>query len=574
MHTLALKILYILESETKKNDVTNVSLLHGDPYDWKDGKWIHSSIPMTVSGTDALYEYWFVSIKPEFRRLRYGFKLEDEDETIYLGDKGFGAAPWDDVAYYFCFPFLHPNDVFDAPNWVKDTVWYQIFPERFANGDQSNDPEGTLPWGGAAPTPENFFGGDLKGVIEKIPYLKRLGISGIYFTPIFKAYSNHKYDTIDYMEIDPQFGTKEDLVELVNTCHEQGIKVMLDAVFNHSGFYFPQFQDVLENGENSKYKNWFHTHEFPLKTDDIPNYDTFGFVPQMPKLNTQNHEVREYLLEVGRYWVREFNIDGWRLDVANEVDHQFWRDFRTEVRSIKPELYILGEIWHDSMPWLHGDQFDAVMNYPFTTNLLNLFAKQSITAKEFVWNMTTVNHMYPSTVNAVQFNLIGSHDTPRVLTEAGEDKNRLKQIFNFLLTFIGTPCIYYGDEIGLTGEQDPGCRKCMPWDESEQDLDLFTHVQTLLRLRKEVPLLGNEGTFTFLNPDQHEHVIGYTKTDGRTTILMLMNTSSLDQEYKIPFNLKGKLIKNLWTEKEYAAEASSLIEQLPPYGFTILAFEE
>ncbi|WP_335870038.1 alpha-glycosidase [Bacillus sp. 2205SS5-2] len=555
---------------TKKHDVENVTLLYGDPYDWNEDKWSYSQIPMIKSGSDDLFDYWFASIKPEFRRLRYGFLLQDDKETIFLGDKGFESTPPADVAYYFCIPFLHDNEVFDAPDWVKDTVWYQIFPERFANGNTSNDPDGALPWGSAEPTTTNFFGGDLEGVTKNIPYLKELGISGIYFTPIFKAYSNHKYDTIDYLDIDPQFGTKEEMKILVETCHANGIKVMLDAVFNHSGFFFPQFQDVLKHQEKSLYKEWFHLKEFPLVMEPLPNYDTFGFVPEMPKLNTANPDVKDFLLQVGRYWIEEFNIDGWRLDVANEVDHEFWRDFRKEVRAIKPDLYILGEIWHDSMPWLLGDQFDAVMNYPFTNNILNLFAKQTINAKQFVENMTNVNHMYPTTVNSVAFNLVDSHDTPRVLTVCGENKARMKQIYNFMLTFTGTPCIYYGDEIGMTGEQDPGCRKCMEWDKNKQDLDLFQHIQKLLSLRKEHTLLANEGTFTFLPPELHENVVAFTKSDGHHTMLILLNTGEENVKYTIPFNLQGKVIRDVWNNKEFAADSPTLVAELGAYEFSIL----
>src|SRR5699024_5658775 len=208
------------------------------------------------------------------------------------------------------------------------------------------------------------------GIIKHLDYLVDLGINGIYFTPIFKAHSNHKYDTIDYMEIDPQFGDKSTFKELVKACHEKGIRIMLDAVFNHSGYYFSQFQDVLEKGENSKYKNWFHIKDFPIQTDPVPNFDSFAFTSHMPKLNTEHPDVKQYLLDVATYWIKEFDIDGWRLDVANEVDHQFWREFRTAVKSVKQDVYILGEIWHDSMPWLQGDQFDAVMNYPFTNSAI------------------------------------------------------------------------------------------------------------------------------------------------------------------------------------------------------------
>nr|WP_263323345.1 glycoside hydrolase family 13 protein [Neobacillus sp. Marseille-Q6967] len=556
-----------IQIRTKRDDVKQVTLIYGDPYNWSQKEWQTAAKKMKKSGSDQLFDYWVVSVKPALKRLRYGFLLEDEQESICFTEKGFySVPPLDDTGYYFCFPFMNPIDIFRAPDWVKNTVWYQIFPERFANGNPKNDPEGALPWGSADPSPSNFFGGDMEGVIDRIPYLKELGISGIYFTPIFKAYSNHKYDTIDYLEIDPQFGTKETFKELIRVCHQNGIKVMLDAVFNHSGFYFPQFQDVLENGETSRFKDWFHTHEFPLVTEPQPNYDVFAFTPFMPKLNTENPEVKEYLLEVGRYWVREFDIDGWRLDVANEVDHAFWRDFRKEVKRIKPDLYILGEIWHDAMPWLRGEQFDAVMNYPFTTNILNLFAKQTITVKEFVENMTGVIHMYPQPVNEVAFNLVGSHDTPRILTECQEDVDRVKQIYTLLLTYSGSPCIYYGDEIGLTGTMDPGCRKCMEWDKERQNTDLFQHIQKLIQLRKQYPLLANEGELSFIYSEEQKNLLAFTKSNEEKMILVLLNTGKDHIHYKLPAHLQNKPAKNLWNQRKVSNF------KLPGNGFMIVEF--
>jgi cyclomaltodextrinase / maltogenic alpha-amylase / neopullulanase len=557
--------------KTKKDDVTSVSLLYGDPYEHTKDGWVVTYVDMIKSGSDNLFDYWFAAMQPEYRRARYGFKVSDSDSSLFFTEKGF-FEELPTVDHFFCFPYLNKIDVFNAPKDIKDTVWYQIFPERFANGDEKLNPPGTLPWGSTEPTPTNFFGGDIEGVIQKLDYLADLGITGIYFTPIFKAYSNHKYDTIDYLEIDPQFGDNESFKRLIKASHDKGIKIMLDAVFNHSGFYFPQFQDVLEKGEESRFKDWFHIREFPLVTEPKPNYDTFAFTPFMPKLNTENPEVKEYLLEVGRYWVREFDIDGWRLDVANEVDHAFWREFRIEVKKIKPDLYILGEIWHDSMPWLRGDQFDAVMNYPFTTNILNLFARSSISAKEFVENMNSVIHMYPKNVNEVAFNLVGSHDTPRILTECGGDIDKVKLIYSIMLTFIGTPCIYYGDEVGISGEHDPGCRKCMEWDETKQNRDLFHHVQKLIKLRKDNPLLANEGELTFIPSDYHETCLAYTRSNGDKTFFIVVNTTEEAVTYPIPFDLKGKKIKDVWTNEEFAAEANDLAVNLDGFGFTILEF--
>ncbi|WP_394136717.1 alpha-glycosidase [Cytobacillus oceanisediminis] len=556
--------------QTKKDDVAEVTLIHGDQYLWSDGKWLFEETDMLKSGTDGIHDFWHVFIEPPYRRSRYGFKLKSGEEELILTEKGFYTLPPTDSGYYFNFPYLHAEEVFEAPSWVKETVWYQVFPERFANGNPDNDPEGALPWGSAPPSPTNFFGGDFEGVIEHLDYLQDLGITGIYFTPVFKAFSNHKYDTIDYLEIDPQFGTKETLKRLVEESHKRNIRVMLDAVFNHSGYYFPPFQDVLENGEKSKYKDWFHPHSFPLKGGKYPNYETFAFVAQMPKLNTKNPEVKEYLLKVAKYWIEEFNIDGWRLDVANEVDHQFWREFRQAVKSVKSDLYILGEIWHNSMPWLRGDQFDAVMNYPFTTNLLNLIAKKTMTGTEFANNMTAEIHRYPANVYEAAFNLVGSHDTPRILTECEGNKDRVKLIYTILFTFMGSPCLYYGDEIGLSGEMDPGCRKCMEWDENKQDRELFSHIQQLIKLRREEKLLANEGQLEFFHTGSD--LVAYQKYNNSKTIVVLANPSAESTEFTLPYSMKGVKITNLLSNEEFAAEADSLKVKLDGYGFDILSF--
>jgi len=548
---------------TKKDDLTRVRLQHGDPYYWTEDGWQYQFEDMEKSGSDDLFDYWFIAIKPPHRRLRYGFELSDEKETVYFTEKGYYEEPPGETNDHFSFPFLNPIDVFDAPDWVRNTVWYQIFPERFANGDPSIDPEGALPWGSTEPEFDNFFGGDFEGVIKHLDYLVELGINGIYFTPIFKARSNHKYDTIDYMEIDPQFGDKETFRRLVKECHNRGIRVMLDAVFNHSGYYFEPFQDLLQKGEQSQYKDWFHVREFPIQEEPIPSYDTFAYVSSMPKLNTEHPEVRNYLLDVGRYWIEEFDIDGWRLDVANEVDHAFWRDFRKVVKEAKEDAYILGEIWHDSMPWLQGDQFDAVMNYPFTSGVLQFFADQNISATAFSNKITNVLQLYPENVNEVSFNLLDSHDTSRILSLANENKDVVKLIYLFQLSFIGTPCIYYGDEIGMTGIGDPGCRECMIWDEEKQDSDLFSYIQKLLRLRKEVPAFGNDGAFRFVKTDDKENTIMYEKENEHGKLLFVLNNSNKSVIKSLPNEDALDAIELMADEKVTLAPFESI--ELYPY---------
>ncbi|WP_144550819.1 glycoside hydrolase family 13 protein [Peribacillus simplex] len=567
-YTINTETLHI-RLRTKKQDISSAGLIFGDPYiSDNDGQWLYEELPMSLSGSDNRYDYWHIYVKPPYRRIRYGFKVSSEDESAIYTEKGFFKEPPRDPGSYFAIPYLHQNEVFGAPEWVKDTIWYQIFPERFANGNPENDPEGVIPWGSEEPAVDNFFGGDFEGIIEHLDYLENLGINGIYFTPIFHAYSNHKYDTIDYRSIDPQFGTKETLKTLITECHKRNIRVMLDAVFNHSGYYFPPFQDLLEKGEKSKYKDWFHPHSFPLKGGERPNYETFGFFESMPKLNTANPEVKEYLLEVSTYWIKEFDIDAWRLDVANEVDQPFWREFRTTVKNIKPDLYILGEIWHDSMPWLRGDQFDAVMNYPFTNQVFRLVASQTINAREFTEEMTAIYHSYPTNVFDVTFNLLGSHDTPRIFTDCGEDLARTKLIHAILLTFNGSPCIYYGDEIGLTGGMDPGCRKCMIWEEEKHNTELFNEIKTLILLRKEERLLANDGKFKFLDTAGNENIVAYQKYNGERSVVILINPKDVQQSFTLPFDLKGRTLTDLRT-KETTQEGNF---ELGGYQYKILAF--
>ncbi|WP_040978780.1 glycoside hydrolase family 13 protein [Oceanobacillus jeddahense] len=555
--------------KTKKKDIQKVNLIYGDPYDWKQKNWIYKKEPMSISASDDLFDYWFIELDVPTRRLRYGFEISNEKETSIYTEKGFyPEIVTDDMSYYFCFPFINPVDIFETPDWVKETVWYQIFPDRFANGNKKNDPKNVLSWASEAPALDNFFGGDFEGILNNLDYLTDLGINGIYLTPIFKAYSNHKYDTIDYMEIDPQFGDKKTFKKLVDECHKRGIKVMLDAVFNHSGLYFGPFQDVLKNQENSKYKDWFHLHEFPVKDVYPPNYDTFAYVESMPKLNTENPEVRDYFLDVASYWIKEFDIDGWRLDVANEVDHAFWKAFRKKVKSIKPDLYILGEIWHDALPWLEGDQFDAVMNYPFTLASLDYIAKEKIDTVQFANRLSASYASYTENSNEVAFNLLGSHDTPRVLTECGDDIEKVRLLYALLFSFPGTPCVYYGDEIGMTGGEDPECRKCMVWDEKDQNTSLKQFVKQFIELRLSEDAF-TQGNLSIIQPDKNDNYFHFVRTVKDSSVHFFINPTN--QPVKVSLDCtSSNYVLDLWNQKELKTKDNSIQVELSAKDFLIL----
>jgi len=500
-----------LSVETAIDDIDAIDLLIGDPFDWKDvdGVWSWNGNQARQSlekrYTTSRHDIWQIETPTVNRRSKYAFLLQKGSEIQFFGCHGLtkmaskdDASVISQLSEYFNYPYILEEDAPDTPSWVKNTVWYSIFPDRFR--PRKGKAGGTHPFGvhEGKIANDQFYGGDLQGVQEAIPYLKELGVSGIYFTPIFKAYSAHKYDTEDYFQIDPAFGTNTDLKNLVKAFHKEGIKVMLDGVFNHCGWEHPFFQDVYKNGKASPYYHCFyidgekplvshfHPNGRPAKHDKMPNYRTFATTPIMPKWNTADPIARQYLIDVGTYWIRECDIDGWRLDVSNEVSHVFWRKFRDAVKAVKKDIYLIGENWDDANAWLQGDQFDAVMNYEVSYPVWRFFgpnSQESIDAVAFVQRMSQILTLYPKTVAQNMFNLLSSHDTMRLLTRFEGDKARFKLAYWFLFTLAGSPSIYYGDEIAMEGAHDPDSRRCMIWDEEKQDREMFLFFQSLIRMR-------------------------------------------------------------------------------------------
>ena len=488
---------------TAKGDIKTVQLLHGDPYSLRSLASIKppfytTPTPMKKILSDDLYDYWQIAVTEPKKRLAYAFDITSVDgiRTVYT-DHGYiqpdDHEALEDLNTYFRMPFFQEIDMFHSSEWVKNTVWYQIFPERFANGDRSNDPIGTKKWNASDhPGRQDFYGGDLQGVLDHLNHLQKLGVNGIYFNPLFKAPSNHKYDTEDYYQIDPHFGNAALFKEVVTQAHQRGIHVMLDAVFNHIGDKSLQWQDVLKNGQRSKYAGWFHVNKFPATYTPTKNfeftpdatYDTFDYTPHMPKLNTANPAVQEYLLEIAKYWIKEFDIDAWRLDVANEIDHHFWKRFHKETTALKPDFYILGEIWHTSQAWLNGDEFSGVMNYSYTGAILDHFINHQISAEQMIDHLSNQLMKYRDQTNQMMFNVLDSHDTARIMTQARGNRNLVKETFAFTFLQPGTPSIYYGTEYGMDGDNDPDCRKPMNWVPDDDGQDMFTFFKKLVALRR------------------------------------------------------------------------------------------
>ena len=472
--------------------------------------------------SDDLFDYYEANI--EFSKVaryqKYFFVLSDNcGETLYYSATGFGKDVPEDG--FFEFLYTNPGDVVEYPEWSKGAVYYQIFPERFCNGDTSNDPKDTQGWG-EPPTRENYMGGDLEGVRIKIPYLKELGIEVIYFNPIFKADFNHKYATTDYYSIDPCFGSNEEFGNLVKELHENGIKVVLDGVFNHTGIHFMQFEDVCKNGSASQYYDWF----LPCKEKEITvthkDYECVGAYKYMPKLNSSNPEVRKFIVDVMDFWIRQYGIDGWRLDVADEVDSTVWQEARASLKERYPDIILIGETWGYGGMLTSAKRLDSVMNYMFRDALRDYFGYEKLSASGFDHRINRMLGLYKTETHNVLYNLIDSHDTERFLFYCNGDVERMKLAVAFQMLFVGSPALYYGDEVGITGDNDPDCRKCMVWEAEKQNKELLNWYKTLIRLRKEHAAIRKGSYRSILSSDENDF-LAFERTLENERIIVMLN---------------------------------------------------
>lgn len=465
------------------------------------------------------------------------------------------------------------------PDWVADAVFYQIFPDRFARSEKLAKPSNLEPWD-SPPTVYGYKGGDLYGVAEHLDWLVDLGVTAIYFNPIFQSASNHRYHTHDYFHVDPLLGGNEAFIALLEACHERGIRVVLDGVFNHASRGFFQFNDILENGEGSPWLDWFHifdtTNTNAYDPSAPPGYDAWWNLHALPTFNTDNPQVREFLMEVAVHWTRT-GIDGWRLDVPEEIATPgFWEEFRERVRAVNPDAYIVGEIWRLAPDWIGTrPRFDAVMNYRFTEATLRFVAGRRIDADvtapvnlsltppydaaDYGRVITEMLGAYPDEANRVNLNLLGSHDTPRVLSMVGGDAASVVLAALLQFTFPGAPCIYYGDEIGMVGDHDPGCRGAFPWEhEGSWNLELLETFRSLIALRGAHPALRH-GSFRVLVGEGP--TFGFVREHDEVRILVAVNTA--DHSVHPWAALEGGAVERIWGDGEATLDGDALRLALP-----------
>ena len=507
----------VIRLRAAKDDLDNAYLIYESKYSFAKKR---KKALMRRAYRSSLFDFFEIRLKLKDVRLAYIFKLESGGEEYYFSEDGATKTYDFSLCYYnfFQYPYINKADVHESVGWLQSARIYQIFVDRFLMGDKAKDKSYiTMKWGDA-PTPKSHAGGDLKGITKKLGYISGLGFDTIYLTPIFKSGSNHKYDIEDYYLVDPQFGTNEDLKDLIDKAHARNMHIILDAVFNHCSMNLMQFKDVVEKGRDSKYFDWFIIDGDRIN-DKGTNYEVFAACRYMPKLNTSNPEVQDWLLGIATHYIEKYGIDGWRLDVSDEISHAFWRRFRIAVkeagRRVGREIAIIGENWHDAVGYLRGDQYDSIMNYAVTKACLDFFAFGKLDADGFACRLNEILVRNTSTVNDMMMNLLDCHDTERFITTLKGNRNRLKAALALLYMFPGAPCVYYGTEILTEGGPDPDCRRCMDWKKagSAEYADIAEHLKNLAAIRKkyklyegEVSIRSEKGAFVYTNTNKRRAI--------------------------------------------------------------------
>ncbi len=570
---------------------------------------------------DATYDYWEATIPAQSvpTVLWYHFRIYDGNAVAYYADDGARDGGWG--AAYGSESDAQANDynitvydpTFTTPDWLKNAVIYQIFPDRFYNGTTANDPtssekvygDNVLFHTNWFDLPENpprgrdFYGGDLQGVQAKLGVLQDLGVTAIYLNPIFKAPSNHKYDAVDHKQIDPHFGDLTIFQNLAAAAHNRGIRLILDGVFNHTSVAHPFFQDVVARGSASPYWSWYTVYRYPIRWfDDVnrnhiwdagepqvnwdsplqgilgsPDYASWWGFATLPEW-TEIQAVRDYVYNsstsVARYWLNQ-GADGWRLDVADEVSHSFWQGFRAAVKATKADAPVIGEVWGDASEYLTGREMDSVMNYRLKFALTDFIAKRAIPPSAFHNRLLAIQEDYPPQAWYALMNLLGSHDTARFLYDAGGDKNRLRLAYLFLMTYPGAPTIYYGDEVGLTGANDPDNRRTYPW--GQEDNALRADVKRLIRIRSVYAALRTGSIAHGVPLDDASGVYGYRRWNSTHRLMVALNNSGSARTLSLPasgYLSNGTRVTDLWNGGQYVISGGAVAVPVPATGGTIL----
>lgn len=534
---------------TKHNDdIKKVFVIYNSKYKLLDEQ---KEVEISSKLETKYFDFYYIYLKVDDVRVGYIFKIITNDNKTYFYSEGRliseGSYDFEKAHYdYFQLPYINSSDIVRVNSKFKNRCFYQIFVDRFFDGvDKPINDKINVKWG------ENdkinrltFAGGNLKGITKKLDYLKELGINALYLTPIFESYSNHKYETYDYYKIAKDFGDETTFKELVEEAHKRDILIVLDGVFNHVAFYNPMFEDVVKNGKSSKYYSWFMIHNNDDKVDlDKVNFESFGFGKFMPKLNLNNLDTINYVIGICKYYLNNYHIDGYRMDVSDEIPHKFWKKLRFELEKIDPNIFLIGENWHDGHAFVDdGSEFDSLMNYPFTSSVLDFLAYKEINEEEFVSRINMLKVKYKDASNHNMINLLDSHDTARFINLSSFNEDRTLIAFSLLYLYTGIPMIYYGDEIGIDGNNDPDCRKMFIWDESKWNKKRFNSIKTLINIHKTYNL--NNYDFNIEYSSKLLKVTIYDRNDNKVILNELINTCYDEVDVSMYLSNKKVLLQN------------------------------
>ena len=548
-------IIKITLKTKKDDDIKNIYLLYNSKYLFKKERYL---VEIKNKISTKYHDYYYIYLKVEDVRIGYIFKIIDNDNNFYYYSENdilineeydFDKCDFD----YFQLPYINKIDIVKVNKKFNDRIFYQIFVDRFFDGEKEegkviNDKINII-WGDNDKIlRDTFAGGNLKGIIKKLDYLKdELGISAIYLTPIFESYSNHKYETYDYYKIAKDFGDETTFKELIEEAHKRDILIILDGVFNHVAYYSPIFKDVIEKGKKSKYYSWFiiHNNDDQINLENV-NYETFGFAKYMPKLNLSNKEVEEYVINICKYYLKNYKVDGYRMDVADEIAHTFFKKLRFELKKEDENVFLINENWHNAHLSLDdGSEFDSVMNYPFTSVLIDLLGYKRIDEVEFIYRINELLVRYKDASLHNALNLVSSHDKARFINDCKMNENLALIGYSLLFLYIGIPMIYYGDEIGLDGNNDPDCRKMFIWDKNKRNKNRFIFIKSLIDIHKTLDLNNEDYSFKidYLKEYKLLKVFIYNKFNDKEIIINeLINLSNEDKNISSLLNENNSLL--------------------------------
>lgn len=522
----------------KDDDIKKVELMYNDKYKFHEGV---KTTDIHKTYSDDRYDYYIIKMKLKDLRFAYVFKITTYDDSVYYYSESGVTTKYDVTKGFYDFfqvSYINDNDLVLPSEKIRNRVFYQIFVDRFFKSKDNDNERINLDWGNLV-NRYTIAGGNLKGINEKIDYLTDLGINALYLTPIFESDSNHKYNIKDYYKIAKDFGNEEDLTLLVNKLHDKDILIFLDGVFNHISYDNEIFQDVIKNGNKSKYFNWFFIHgdNLDLKKN---NYERFADDLGMPRLNLNQNEVQEYVIDVCLYYVKKYHIDGLRLDVSDEIPHYFWIRLKRELKRVNKDFILIGENWHNASSFLNsGYEFDSIMNYCITKELLNFVAWRKYSPLDFKNHIISDLMRYKTNINYNMFNLLSSHDIYRFINECNKDVDRFLLGYAFIFMHIGSPCVYYGDEIGLEGNFDPDNRRCFIWDEDKWNKKIRNTIKDLIKFHKDSKI--NEFDY---NIDVLDDLVVVRRTKGNEEYILYMNLSGSDKQIE-----SNQVISNLYENK-------------------------